>query len=327
MRIKYTVLCAALASAMLFNTACASNKNNSNAAAQGGVTSEADISVEQTSTAEASSSSETLASSETSTTTETAETTDDAPIVTVEDGNIGDIELQSGDLIAEFEIEGYGTIKAKLFPEIAPVGVDNFVKLAESGYYNGLNIHRVISDFMLQGGSLNGDGTGGEAADGGEFGVEISEHARHFYGALCYANAQGKNTTQFYIVNNKQPQDLSLLPTPDDLRGTAEVYLIQSEMYEDDPVYSNYYKAMADYYNNLALMLENATPEVIEKYTTEGGTPSLDGGHTVFGQVYEGFEVIDSISACEVRESAYEELSEPVQTITITSVKVSRYEG
>lgn len=83
-------------------------------------------------------------------------------------GNIGDVTIQSGDIVAEFEIDGFGIIKAKLFPDIAPVGVQNFIQLAQDGYYTGKNIHRVISDFMLQGGSENGDGTGGSAAYSGE---------------------------------------------------------------------------------------------------------------------------------------------------------------
>jgi len=136
------------------------------------------------------------------------------------EGNVAAVELQEGDKIAEFNIEGYGTIKAKLYPDAAPVGVDNFIKLAESGYYNGLTIHRVINDFMFQGGSANGDGTGGEAAGGGSFGIEINDDMRHFYGALCYANAGGQNTTQFYIVNNDEPQDITKLNI-DEIRAAA----------------------------------------------------------------------------------------------------------
>ena len=115
-------------------------------------------------------------------------------------GNVGDVAISSGDTVAEIEIEGFGTIKAKLFPEIAPIGVKNFTMLAEQGYFDGKNIHRVIEDFMFQGGSENGDGTGGNAAYSGEgssaasFGTEINENARHFYGALCYANALGQNS-------------------------------------------------------------------------------------------------------------------------------------
>lgn len=72
-------------------------------------------------------------------------------------GNTVEVTPKSGDLIATFEIEGFGTIKAVLFPEAAPIGVENFQKLAESGYFKGLTIHRVVNDFMLQGGSLNGE--------------------------------------------------------------------------------------------------------------------------------------------------------------------------
>ncbi len=240
------------------------------------------------------------------------------------EGNVNDIVLQSGDKIAEFNIEGYGTIKAKLLPDVAPEGVENFIKLADSGFYDGLTIHRVISEFMLQGGSLNGDGTGGEAADGGSFGVETSEDARHFYGALCYANAAGQNTCQFYIVNNNTPQDLSTFDT-DAIKDTADIFGTYKSMCEEGTDAYAYYEVMETYYTNLADMIKNASEDVKAKYLEAGGTPSLDGGYTVFGQVYEGFDVIDAISACEVEENASGELSKPVETITITSVKVTEY--
>ncbi len=241
-------------------------------------------------------------------------------------GNIGDVQLQAGDLIAEFEVEGFGTMKAKLFPEIAPTGVDNFVKLANEGYYDGLTIHRVMKDFMLQGGSLNGDGTGGEAADGGSFGVEINDGARHFYGALCYANAGGQNTCQFYIVNNNKPQDLADLDL-ELIKSNAEIAGQYAAMFEEGSLEQKYYANMASYYGNLAEMTENAPTEVIEKYKEVGGTPMLDGGYTVFGQVFDGYDVIDSISTSPVKTNAGGELSEPTSTITIKSVKITEYAG
>ena len=64
-------------------------------------------------------------------------------------GNVGEVTISSGDTVAEIEIEGYGTIKAKLFPDIAPIGVENFKQLADQGYYDGKNIHRVIEGFMM----------------------------------------------------------------------------------------------------------------------------------------------------------------------------------
>lgn len=242
------------------------------------------------------------------------------------EGNVQDIVLQKGDKIAEFVIEGYGTIKAKLFPEVAPVGVENFIKLADKGFYDGLTIHRVYAGFMFQGGSTNGDGTGGEAADGGSFGVETNENARHFYGALCYANAAGQNSCQFYIVNNKESEDLSTFDIKS-IKETAEVCKTYKEMSQSGTDVYAYYEAMENYYTNLADMIENASDEVKAKYLEVGGTPSLDGGYTVFGQVYEGFDVIDAISACEVELNSSGENSKPVETITITSVKVTEYTG
>ena len=241
-------------------------------------------------------------------------------------GNIGDVELQAGDLIAEFEIEGYGTIKAKLFPEVAPKGVENFVKLAKDGFYDGLTIHRVMKGFMLQGGSLNGDGTGGEAADGGSFDVEINDNMRHFYGALCYANAGGQNTCQFYIVNNNEKQ--AFADHIQVLRDNAAICESYKAMFEEGAEGYIYYEAMRQQYEAMAAELDASTPDEIKaKYNETGGTPSLDGGYTVFGQVFEGFDVIDSISDVAVKENAGGELSEPITTITIKTVKITEYAG
>ncbi|MBE6888509.1 MAG: peptidylprolyl isomerase [Ruminococcaceae bacterium] len=242
---------------------------------------------------------------------------------TATSGNIGDIELKSGDKIAEFNIDGYGTIKAKLFPDIAPKGVDNFIKLADSGFYDGLTIHRVYAGFMFQGGSLNGDGTGGEAADGGSFGIETSDNARHFYGALCYANAGGQNTCQFYIVNNKSENELT--NTINTIKEYREECITERDKYEKDSYEYSYYDSGVAYYDDMLADYEAFPDNVVAKYDKVGGAPSLDGGYTVFGQVYEGFDVIDAISACEVIANAGGEMSLPVKTITITSVKITEY--
>ena len=119
-------------------------------------------------------------------------------------GNIGDVTIQSGDIVAEFEIDGFGIIKAKLFPDIAPVGVQNFIQLAQDGYYTGKNIHRVISDFMLQGGSENGDGTGGsDETVVGEFAENgVENPISHVRGTVSMARSSDKNSasSQFFIV-------------------------------------------------------------------------------------------------------------------------------
>ncbi len=242
-------------------------------------------------------------------------------------GNTVEIAPKAGDLIATFEIENFGTVKAVLFPEAAPLGVENFQKLADSGYFKDLTIHRVVKDFMLQGGSLNGDGTGGDAlVNGGAFGIETAQNARHFYGALCYANAQGSNSTQFYIVNNKVPQDLGDfdLVRYREIVEEGKTYIKQSQN-EKNADAEEYYRFQTQYYQNTVDWVEGASDEISALYKEKGGTPFLDGNYTVFGQVYEGFDVIDSISAVEVKDNGYGEESQPVQTITIKDVTVTKF--
>ena len=241
-------------------------------------------------------------------------------------GNVEDVQPNAGDLIAEFEIEGFGTIKAVLFPKAAPMGVENFQKLADSGYYDGLKIHRVVSDFMFQGGSANGDGTGGDAAiNGGSFGIETAQNARHFYGALCYANARGSNTTQFYIVNSKNAEDLSAFDyeSYDSIVEEGKGYI--KEAHEaGETNYEEYYVYQTQFYQNRIDYFKGATEAISNKYNTVGG-PSLDGNYTVFGQVYEGLDVVDAISAVEVKDNGSGEVSTPVEDIIIKSVKVTTF--
>lgn len=246
---------------------------------------------------------------------------------TVKGGNIDEVTLNSGDLVATIEIENFGTIKAKLFPEAAPVGVENFQKLAESGYYNGKNIHRVMAGFMFQGGSLNGDGTGGQAmVNGGSFGVEAADNMRHFYGALCYANAAGKNSTQFYIVNNKEQNAFD-----------TDYQYFKSQVEKCDELIKKAKEAGASDYVTYYTQVKNSLKETVEKYdkfpdnvkelyNKNGGVPQLDGDYTVFGQVYEGFDVIDAVSAVEVEDNGAGAVTKPVEEIIIKSITVSTVE-
>ncbi len=245
----------------------------------------------------------------------------------VKPGNIGDVTLKNGDKIAEITIEGYGVIKAKLFPDIAPVAVENFIALAEKGYYDGLKIHRVVPDCCIQGGSLNGDGTGGKAAvNEGSFSVEVNENARNFYGALGYAhNGDGQNATQFYIVNNKKIQDLSQYD-PAKMREEAAKYTeLANAITEEGSLAKEQYTIQATYYTNLADMFEKASDEVLEKYATAGGYPFWDGGYTVFGQVYEGLDVLDKISEVKLTTNNAGQVSRPKTDIIITSVRTYEY--
>jgi peptidyl-prolyl cis-trans isomerase B (cyclophilin B) len=156
-----------------------------------------------------------------------------------------------------------GTIKIKLFPDYAPKAVENFITHSEEGYYDGLIFHRVINDFMIQGGDPDGTGMGGESIYGQPFEDEFSDKLYNLRGALSMANS-GANTngSQFFIVQKK----------------TAEAGMEEQ-------------------------MEKAGYPGEIIKAYDNGGTPWLDSRHTVFGQVIEGMEVVDEIAAAETDES------------------------
>lgn len=149
-----------------------------------------------------------------------------------------------------------GDIKIQLFPAQAPKAVENFVALAKQGYYDGIIFHRVIPDFMIQGGDPTGTGAGGQSSFGTEFEDEFSDEVFNLKGALSMANA-GPNTngSQFFIVSKEN--------VPADMIGDMK---------------------QAGY-----------PSEVIDAYK-QGGTPWLDHHHTVFGQTIGGLDVVEKIS-------------------------------
>ena len=245
-------------------------------------------------------------------------------------GNTGEVKIESGDTYAVIKIEGYeGEIKIKLFPEAAPEGVKNFIDSANSGYYTGKDIHRVVKEFMMQGGSANGDGRSTE--DDPEFYVEYNAKMRHFYGALCYANAGGVNGRQFYIVNNKTYSPVTA-DTYEYSMSEADYYigvyeeLLKTATEEEKEIcniYINRYKSQKGSAQSSIRALEENTQEITDKYDQVGGTPYLDGGYTVFGQTVEGFEIIDAISGVEVEaQSGSTEISHPVEKIIIESITI-----
>ena len=169
-------------------------------------------------------------------------------------------DVQGNERLVEM-VTNKGNIKIKLFPEQAPKAVENFLTHAENGYYDGLIFHRVINDFMIQGGDPNGTGTGGESIWGQPFEDEFTMDLFNFRGALSMANAgPGTNGSQFFIVQKNEVES--------NLRGQME---------------------QAGY-----------PAEAVEKYMEVGGTPWLDHRHTVFGQVVEGMNVVDDIAGTKV---------------------------
>jgi len=111
--------------------------------------------------------------------------------------------------IVTIQMKDGGVIKAELYPEIAPITVENFVKLAGSGFYNGLTFHRVIPGFMIQGGCPNGTGTGGPGYTiKGEFAANgVENNLKHERGVLSMARAMDPNSagSQFFIMHETSP--------------------------------------------------------------------------------------------------------------------------
>lgn len=136
-----------------------------------------------------------------STKTEDSEATNSSEEVNKE------VKISSEDLpVATIAIKGYGTIKAELYPNIAENTVKNFISLASSGFYDGLTFHRVIENFMIQGGDPKGDGTGGtDYSIEGEFKANgIENPLKHEDGVLSMARSSSYNSagSQFFIMNS-----------------------------------------------------------------------------------------------------------------------------
>lgn len=169
----------------------------------------------------------------------------------------------SGETIAIIHTN-VGDIKVRLFSEKVPKTVENFIELSKKGYYDGIIFHRVIQNFMIQGGDPTGTGRGGESIYGEKFNDEFDKELHNLYGALSMANA-GPNTngSQFFIVQCNQL----------DKRLHQQMKEIGGDMFPQ---------------------------EVIDAYEKVGGTPWLDYKHSVFGHVYDGMDVVEKIAESKV---------------------------
>lgn len=187
----------------------------------------------------------------------------------------------SGDTVATMKTT-LGDIKIKLFPEFAPKAVENFVTHAKNGYYNGLIFHRVIPDFMIQGGDPMGSGIGGESIWGVPFEDEFAPELHNLRGALSMANSgPSTNGSQFFIVQAKDAPSQMIEQME---QMTAE---------------------------------QGFPPEATQSYKELGGTPWLDFRHTVFGQVFEGMDVVDAIAAVKTGAN-----DKPIEDVKINEIVV-----
>ena len=178
-----------------------------------------------------------------------------------------------------------GVIKIKLFPNEAPKTVENFTTHAKNGYYEGIIFHRVINDFMIQGGDPTGTGRGGESIWGAPFADEFDINLHNLNGALSMANA-GPNTngSQFFIVQASSV----------DSRLLSQMKQIGEQ---------------------------GGFPEqTVADYEAVGGTPWLDFKHSVFGQVYEGMDVVNAIATTRV-----DMLDKPFEDVVIEKIEITEF--
>ena len=191
------------------------------------------------------------------------------------------VQPSSGDTVATIKTDK-GDIKVVLYPEYAPLAVENFIVHAQNGYYNGVTFHRVVEDFVIQTGDPEGTGFGGNSIWQLPFSDEFSDRLHHYTGALSMANSgEDTNRSQFFIVTCQ----------PDSTISDEIVSLMQEAGWRS---------------------------EVIDAYKQAGGAPNLDYRHTVFGQVYEGLDVAFDISFAKTDDNEKPKETITIHSIEIT---------
>lgn len=250
-------------------------------------------------------------------------------------------ETKASDVLVEMNTTE-GTVTLRLFGD-TPRHLENFVKLVNEGYYDGMLFHRVIQNFMVQ----TGDPDSKEAKPGQLLGMGSPDYQidaeidfpRHFHrrGALAAAR-QGDETnpkrkssgSQFYIVTGRRYTPAELDRMEMGLIRQQKQDIINRLIDENrDSIMSLRrnrdqagLQALQEELNNKARQIASQTqlgftPAQIEAYTTEGGTPHLDGAYTVFGQVESGYDVIDRIQKAETDAN-----NRPTTDIKVLSMKV-----
>lgn len=201
-----------------------------------------------------------------------------------------------GDTIAIFTTS-QGEIRAVLYPDAAPMAVYNFAGLARIGYYDGTVFWRTQYGFAVQGGDATGTGTGGSTIwSNNAYPAEVDPGLKHYAGALCAAFATGGERTG----------------------GNSQFYFVQAL---PDSV---------DEAQQQALAQNGYTQEQIDAYAAAGGLPYLDNTDTVFGQVYEGMNVVDKLAGVKTIDSADgADTCRPFDSgdVTIEHITIAAYPG
>ncbi len=219
----------------------------------------------------------------------------------------------AGEEIAVITVKDFGEIKLRFFSDEAPKTVYNFKKHVQNGYYDNVIFHRVMRNFMIQGGDPDGTGTGGESIwEEGAFADEFNANLINIDGSVAMANS-GMNTngSQFFI-NNTEGKTTNW-----------DYYQQMFDLYKQSP------EDFAAQYGKTVDM-DKVTEEYKALYDANGGNPHLDGyystdssGHTVFAQVFEGMDIVNEISSIEVDPKTYK----PVKDCIIEKIEIVKFEA
>lgn len=194
--------------------------------------------------------------------------------------------------VATMEVKDFGTVKIELYPEMAPETVANFVKLANNGYYDGLTFHRIVKDFMIQGGDSKGDGTGKVTLSSLDTSIEKDSDKDKEY------NIKGE-----FIANG-----------------------VKNTLKHEEGVISMARGDYTQYSQSLAKQSYNSAGSqffIVTKTTT-----SLDGKYAAFGKVIEGMDIVHKIENIEIKKSeensssSSSEQSTPVNPPVISQIRV-----
>ena len=207
--------------------------------------------------------------------------------------------------IVTMEVENFGTIKLELYPDLAPETVNNFIKLANNGFYNGLKFHRVVKDFMIQGGDPSGDGTGSPKLS--DLYGNDDENQTYKYSDGTEAKGSDSYTiTGEFIANEYNKNTLNL---------TEGIIAM----------------ARSDYSSQAPTLITESYNSGSSQFfiMTSNEHTNLSGYYAGFGKVIEGLDVVKEISnvECKAKETSEEnsedaEVSTPVTDVIISSVSV-----
>lgn len=199
--------------------------------------------------------------------------------------------------IATLEIKDYGTIKVELYPEYAPNTVDNFITLSNNGFYDGLTFHRIIKDFMIQGGDAKGDGTGSPTLSAIDKNIEKGSEADKEY------NINGE-----FMINGYETNTLKL--------GKGVIAMARGD-------YSSYSYFGSDVVDEGY----NSAGSQFFIMTTDDNM-ALTGSYAGFGKVIEGYDVLEKIAAVKVKSASEEdtEKSTPEKDVVIKSIRVETFD-